>query len=91
MVSSRVTINAPEGAEIWVEGAKIRSGAHVFRTPPLDPEHQYRYTIRATWLGPDGKTVTRTRDVVFSPGRDVAVRFGSSEPLAPPPAPAPES
>jgi uncharacterized protein (TIGR03000 family) len=75
--SSHVTIRAPQGAEVWVDGASIgsMSSARAFRTPSLDPNHQYRYTIRATWTGADGRPVTQTQDVVFPAGQNVAVSF----------------
>jgi uncharacterized protein (TIGR03000 family) len=76
-ISSRVTINAPAGAQVWVDGTSIGSisSTKVFRTPPLDPDRQYRYKIRATWPGADGRPVTQTQDVVFPAGEGVAVSF----------------
>jgi uncharacterized protein (TIGR03000 family) len=76
--TSRITITAPPGADIWVEGVKIASGSgavHTFQTPPLSPEQQYRYRVRAVWTGPDGRTVDQSQEVVFSAGAGVAVRF----------------
>src|SRR5262249_7363483 len=75
--SSRVTISAPRGAEVWVDGNSIGSisSTKAFRTPPLDPDRQYRYTVRATWTGADGRSVTQTQDVIFPAGKGVAVTF----------------
>lgn len=75
--STRLTIAAPQDAEIWVEGTKIAAGSPIreFNTPPLDPGRQYRYTIRAKWVGTDGQAVTQTQDVTFSAGNGVIVRF----------------
>jgi uncharacterized protein (TIGR03000 family) len=75
--SSRVTISAPRGAEVWVDGNSIGaiSSTKAFRTPPLDPDRQYRYTVRATWTGADGRPVTQTQDVIFPAGKGVAVTF----------------
>jgi uncharacterized protein (TIGR03000 family) len=80
-ISSRVTISAPRGAEVWVDGTSIGSvsSPKVFRTPPLDPDRQYRYTIRATWAGADGRPVTQTQDVTFPAGKGVAVSFPGPE------------
>src|SRR5262249_39122764 len=58
--TSRITITAPPGAEIWVEGVKIASGSgavHTFQTPRLNSDQQYRYKVRAVWTGSDGRTV----------------------------------
>jgi uncharacterized protein (TIGR03000 family) len=76
-ISSRVTISAPAGAEVWVDGNSIGSvgSSRVFRTPPLDPDRKYRYTIRATWAGANGRPVTQSQDVVFPAGQGVAVHF----------------
>jgi uncharacterized protein (TIGR03000 family) len=85
--TSRMTITAPPGADIWVEGVKIGSGAgavRVFQTPPLNPDQQYRYRVRAVWTGSDGRTVDQSQEVVFSGGAAVAVRFPTAQvPRAP--------
>jgi uncharacterized protein (TIGR03000 family) len=76
--SSRITITAPPEAALWVEGVKIASGGgavHTFQTPPLNPDQQYRYQVRAVWTGSDGRTVDQTQEVVFSAGAGVVVRF----------------
>jgi uncharacterized protein (TIGR03000 family) len=76
-ISSRVTITAPKGAEVWVDGTSIGavSTSKVFRTPPLDPDRQYHYTIRATWPGADGRPVTQSQEVTFPAGEGVIVHF----------------
>src|SRR5262249_26432518 len=55
--TSRITITAPPGANIWVEGVKIASvsdgAVHTFQTPPLNPDQQYRYRVRAVWTASD--------------------------------------
>jgi uncharacterized protein (TIGR03000 family) len=85
--TSRITITAPAGADLWVEGVKIGSSAgavHMFQTPPLNPDQQYRYRVRAVWTGPDGRTVDQSQEVVFSGGAAVAVRFPTTQvPRAP--------
>jgi uncharacterized protein (TIGR03000 family) len=75
--STRLTIAAPKDAEVWVEGTKIDADSSIreFNTPPLDPGRQYRYTIRAKWVGADGQTITQAQDVTFSAGNGVIVRF----------------
>jgi uncharacterized protein (TIGR03000 family) len=80
--TSRITITAPAGADIWVEGVKIASGTgavHTFQTPPLNPDRQYRYRVRAVWTGSDGRTVDQSQEVVFSAGAGVAVRFPTAQ------------
>jgi uncharacterized protein (TIGR03000 family) len=77
--TSSITITTPPGADIWVEGVKIASASgsavHTFQTPPLNPEQQYRYQVRAVWTGPDGRKLDQSQDVVFWAGAGVAVRF----------------
>jgi uncharacterized protein (TIGR03000 family) len=75
--SAQVTIIAPHGAEVWVDGTSIGSmaSARAFRTPPLDPARRYRYTVRATWIGMDGQPVSQTKDVVFAAGTGLNVSF----------------
>jgi uncharacterized protein (TIGR03000 family) len=85
--TSRITITVPPGADIWVEGVKIASGSgavHTFQTPPLNPDQQYRYRVRAVWTGPDGHTIDQSQEIVFSAGAGVAVRFPTAQvPWAP--------
>jgi uncharacterized protein (TIGR03000 family) len=88
--TSRIVITAPPGANIWVEGVKIASGGdavHTFQTPPLNPDQQYRYRLRATWTGPDDRTVDQSQEVVFSAGAGVAVRFPTAQAVPAPPQP----
>jgi uncharacterized protein (TIGR03000 family) len=78
-LTSPITITAPSGADIWMEGAKVVSGeaaaVHTLQTPPLDPAQQYRYQVRAVWTDSDGRTVDQTQKVDFSAGAGVTVRF----------------
>jgi uncharacterized protein (TIGR03000 family) len=76
-VTSRIVISTPKDSEIWVDRTKIGSVSPVreFRTPPLEPDRKYRYTIRAIWTGADGQPVTETRNVVFPAGMGVFIHF----------------
>src|SRR5262249_27494667 len=67
-VTSRITITVPPGAEIYLQGVRMASGVgemRTFQTPPLEPDEQYRYRIRAVWTRPDGQAVDQTQEVAF--------------------------
>src|SRR3954452_7773851 len=98
---ARLEIRLPDPqATIWVQGKEIPSSGAVrqFKSPPLDPSHQYTYSVRCEWNN-NGKVVSEEREVNVEPnGRSVvdftrpgpAVRdAGPGLPDLPPPSPRP--
>ncbi|HEX5472320.1 MAG TPA: TIGR03000 domain-containing protein [Lacipirellulaceae bacterium] len=62
---ARLEVSLPDPhATIWVEGKEIASVGteRQFKSPQLDPNQQYTYTIKAEWHT-DGKLVTDERKV----------------------------
>ena len=70
-------IRVPEGAELWFEGEKTSQTGSVrtFVSPAVQPGKTFTYTIRARWIGADGKPVDQKRDVKFQAGQRIGVDF----------------
>jgi uncharacterized protein (TIGR03000 family) len=81
---AHVTLRVPADAEVWFEGVKTQQGGTVrnFVSPPLDPNRQYRYDIRARW-NENGREVSQTRQLTVNANSDRFIDFtrsGSTEP-----------
>jgi len=98
---ARLEIRLPDPqATIWGQGKEIPSSGAVrqFKSPPLDPSHQYTYSIRCEWNN-NGKVVSEEREVNVEPNGQSVVDFtrpgralrdaGSALPDLPPPSPRP--
>jgi uncharacterized protein (TIGR03000 family) len=59
-----VQVTVPSDAEVWFEGTKTTQLGTVrqFRSPPLDPDSTYTYTVRARWTQ-NGEVKDETRDL----------------------------
>ena len=75
--SVNLEIRLPENASLWVGGAKMDSTGAVrrFYSPPLQPGHEYTYTLRARWTDANGSPVERTKSVDVKPGAWIGVDF----------------
>jgi uncharacterized protein (TIGR03000 family) len=73
---ARVTVLAPDGARVFVDGVSVSIGAdqRSFETPKLEPGKQYYYTIKAE-LEQDGRTRTESQRVIVAAGKAVTVEF----------------
>lgn len=82
---TRITVRVPPDAEVWVDGQKMRQtgNARQFIVPPLEPDRDYHYAIRARWAE-DGRVVERTREVTVRAGDRLAVSFLSPSPRTAP-------
>jgi uncharacterized protein (TIGR03000 family) len=78
-VDNRATIEVqvPASARVWFEGELTRETGRdrMFRSPPLTPEKNYRYTVRARWTNATGKSVEQTETVQVSAGHTSRVVF----------------
>ena len=74
--TAHVTARLPADAEIWFNGAKttLTGAVREFHTPPLTPNSQYTYEVRARWLE-NGHEVTQTQKIFVSAGAHVHVDF----------------
>ena len=75
--SVRVTVLVPAAdAQVWFEnGATAQQGMErVFESPPLEPNQNFTYTIKARWTE-NGQTVNRERRVNVQAGQSVTVNF----------------
>jgi uncharacterized protein (TIGR03000 family) len=86
---AQLTVSVPADAQVWIEGTKTSSTGPVrnFQSPPLDPNSQYRYEVRARWTE-NGHEVTQTRQVPVTAGARARVDFpmasGQGELISPP-------
>jgi uncharacterized protein (TIGR03000 family) len=70
--------------DIWVDGTKMTtrlSASRVFISPPLEPGHNYTYTVRADWPGTEGM-VSQERPVILGANRTVTVDFNRPAPVS---------
>src|SRR5947207_3138019 len=73
--SAKLTVRVPEGAKVWLDDYEsTKAGTErQFVTPNLAAGQTYHYTVKAVWTAPDGRPVTRIREVNFTAGTDVVV------------------
>jgi uncharacterized protein (TIGR03000 family) len=74
---AHVDVKVPASAQVWVEGAKTsQTGAlRHFVSPPLTPNEDFTYDIRARWTDQKGDVVDQTRHVLVHAGGQVVVNF----------------
>jgi uncharacterized protein (TIGR03000 family) len=67
-------VRVPADAEIWIEGAKTmqRGVVRQFISPPLEPDRDFTYEIKAIWWV-NGQERTETRNVNVRAGNVVRV------------------
>lgn len=88
--SANVTVLVPAAdAQVWFENrATTQQGMErLFHSPPLDPNHNFTYTIKVRWME-NGQAVIRERQVNVQAGQSVTVNFRESvrqdAPIPPP-------
>jgi uncharacterized protein (TIGR03000 family) len=81
---ARLEIRLPDPqATIFVQGREIPSSGAVrqFKSPPLDPAHQYAYSVRCDWNA-NGKVVSEERQVNVEANGQSVVDFTQPSPAA---------
>ena len=84
--SATVDVRLPAGAQLWFNDTPMTSQNGAFRTydtPPLTPEKNYHYTVRARWID-KGQVIEQVRRVDVMAGRRSLADFTQAE-LAPKP------
>jgi uncharacterized protein (TIGR03000 family) len=86
-------------AQVWFNGTQTTETGtdRLFTSPPITPDKNYTYEIKARWTQ-DGTEVVRTRTLPVHPGQRLMVNFSQPEPsqqpaptdTAPPPPKPPE-
>jgi len=73
---AQIVVTLPADARLTIgdEGTKAGGTRRVFVSPPLRPDRSYTYTLKAL-LVRDGKTVSVTKDVAVSAGKESSVSF----------------
>jgi uncharacterized protein (TIGR03000 family) len=80
--TARVNVRLPDpGARVWVEGqlTQQRGERRQFVSPPLDPDGNYRYEVRARWTE-NGRDVESTRTVAVRANGVATVDFTEPRP-----------
>jgi len=72
-----LVVNVPENAQLYWNGTTPMVGNGASRRFTLAADGRTQ-KIEARWTGPDGKTVTQTRDIVARPNDTVTVDFTSN-------------
>jgi hypothetical protein len=72
--SSNLVVNVPANAQLFWNGRTLMLGAGISREFTMQPTVTTQ-RIEARWTGPDGKTVTQTRDVNARPNETVTIDF----------------
>ena len=75
-----VTVRVRVDAEVWLGGQKTRQPGTLrqFVSPPLTPNQDYTYEVRARWTE-GGKEVVQTRRIAVSAGSWKTVDFTESD------------
>jgi uncharacterized protein (TIGR03000 family) len=72
----RLHVHVPASAKVWVDGeaTKQKGSDRDFMTPPLRPEQEFTYTIKAQW-NQDGRNMERTRQVRLRANDTASIDF----------------
>jgi len=78
-----VRLQVPADAEVWFDGqwdqkTQQTGSDRLYVTPPLDPNKDYYYEIRARW-NDNGREMERTKRLPIHAGDRASLRFGSSD------------
>ena len=75
-VRSKVIIDTPESAKLYVDGQLMQTASNhrVFQTPELAPGSVYFYDLKVEMVQ-NGKTVTEEKRIFVRPGTEAAVAF----------------
>ena len=75
--TAHVTVRAPAGADIWINGSNTYSAGPVreFRSVPLTPGYEYTCEFQAQWKDDDGREFSQVRQVTLTAGDHVSVDF----------------
>jgi len=73
--AAQLTVKVPADALVWFDGVQTTTTGPVrtYQSPPL-AQGQYSYEVRARW-NENGREVTQTQQVGFTPGAYVEVDF----------------
>jgi uncharacterized protein (TIGR03000 family) len=74
--TAEIDVRVPADAQVWFDGAatRQRGSFRQFTSPPLEPNQEYTYTIRARWMQ-NGQPVEQTRSVQVAANERRSVNF----------------
>lgn len=75
--AAHILVRVPGNAKVFFENQPTNQQGSVraFVSPPLDPNKDYTYDVKAQWTTPDGKQQEATRHIQVHAGRSVQVNF----------------
>jgi uncharacterized protein (TIGR03000 family) len=77
--AAHLMIQVPDpNAQVWLEGQQMnqQGTTRQFYSPPLEPNRDYSYTVRARWME-NGQPKEQTKEVDVRAGQQASVRFGN--------------
>jgi len=79
-VRSKVRVEVPEDAKLYIDGKLMRtaSARRIFQTPPLEPNRIYFYDVRVE-LERNGQTFRDSQRLIIRPGQEVTASFADLE------------
>jgi uncharacterized protein (TIGR03000 family) len=79
--AAMVHVRVPQNAELWFGDDKTSQtgGDRAFVTPELKQDKDYFYTLKARWMGDDGKPIERTKRVKVHAGGQTMVDFNRND------------
>jgi uncharacterized protein (TIGR03000 family) len=85
--TAQIDVRVPANAQVWFDGATTRQTGSFreFISPPLQPNQEYTYTIRARWMQ-NGQPVDQTRSIQVAANERRSVNFLAPNNNALPPA-----
>jgi uncharacterized protein (TIGR03000 family) len=76
--AAHLMIQVPDpNAQVWLEGQQMNQQgmSRQFYSPPLEPNREYSYTVKASWME-NGQRKEQTKEVDVRAGQQATVRFG---------------
>jgi len=80
---ARILVSLPADAKLLIDdkGTTSVGASRVFVSPPLTPQGDYQYTLKAEFVR-DGKTVSLSKNVPVAAGKDTQVSFDETPAVA---------
>lgn len=73
--TAQLTLQAPVGAEVLINGKKMEGGANrTFESPELQPGQKYTFDVKLSWME-NGKKVEESRTVTMGAGEHQSLQY----------------
>jgi uncharacterized protein (TIGR03000 family) len=83
-VNLKVIVPHPK-ATLWIQGVQTKQTGkeRTFESPPLEPNKEYKYTLKAFWEPNNYTKITRIKEVTVQAGKDIEVDMTQKDPKFP--------